>query len=179
MDPRNSSYLRLRGATATDAEVLASFAEKTFRDAFAYANTTEDMDAYARVAFAVDTIREEIRDESSTFLLAFSASRDEPVGYLKLRQGSAHDSVTGPDPIELQRIYVDPSVIGQGLGAAILEAGMHAARAGGFSTLWLGVWRHNDRAIAFYHQWGFETVGRLVFRLGSDVQHGLVMQRAV
>ena len=137
------------------------------------------MESYIRRAFSEETIRDELEDETSTFLLAFSANRDDPIGYAKLRHGEPHESVDGPDPVELQRIYVDPEVIGQGLGAALLQASFDAARDAGYRTLWLGVWEHNVRAIAFYEKWRFETVGDQIFRLGADDQRDVVMARPV
>ena len=171
--------LTIRDASAADAEILAAFAERTFREAFDADNRPEDMEDYVRRAFSVETIRDELEDETSTFLLAFAADPDDLIGYAKLRHGDAHESVDGPDPIELQRIYVDPAVIGQGLGAALLQASFDAARDAGYRTLWLGVWENNVRAIAFYEKWRFETVGDQTFHLGSDDQRDVVMQRAV
>lgn len=176
---RAAQLLTIRDASAADAEILAAFAERTFREAFDADNRPEDMETYIRDAFSVRTIRDELEDETSTFLLAFSSDRDDLIGYAKLRHGEPHESVDGPDPVELQRIYVDPEVIGQGLGAALLQASLDAAREAGYRTLWLGVWESNVRAIAFYQKWRFETVGDQVFRLGSDDQRDVVMQRAV
>jgi len=44
--------------------------------------------------------------------------------------------------------------------------------------VWLGVWEHNPRAIAFYRKWGFEAVGEHVFVVGTDPQRDLVMTRS-
>jgi diamine N-acetyltransferase len=74
--------------------------------------------------------------------------------------------VTGPDPVELQRLYVDRSAMGQGVGAVLLRASLDAARLAGRRTLWLEVWERNAREISFYVRWQFETVGEDVFRLG-------------
>ncbi len=52
-----------------------------------------------------------------------------------------------------------------------------AARVSGARTLWLGVWEHNPRAIAFYRKCGFEDVGTQVFVLGADHQRDLVLAR--
>ncbi len=42
-------------------------------------------------------------------------------------------------------------------------------------VLWLGVWEHNPRAVAFYRKKGFRVVGDHVFQLGSDPQRDLIM----
>ena len=58
-----------------------------------------------------------------------------------------------------------------------MGACLEEAAGGGYETLWLGVWEHNLRAIAFYRRWGFETVGSHTFLLGSDEQTDLIMVR--
>jgi ribosomal protein S18 acetylase RimI-like enzyme len=170
---------RIRTATPADAEPLAALAERTFRDTFADDNSTADMDAYVRDTFSLDRVRAELADGVNTFLLAFMDGETQPHGYAKLRNATADRSVTGPDPVELQRLYVHPSTMGQGVGAALMRASLDAARSAGRRTLWLGVWERNARAISFYERWQFETVGEHVFRLGSDHQTDLIMARAV
>lgn len=174
-----SDQPHIRTATPADAEALAALAERTFRDTFSADNATDDMEAYARDAFSLDAVRAELADDASTFLLAFMEDAEQPIGYAKLRTGTPDPSVIGPDPVELQRLYLDRSAIGHRVGAALMRASLDAARSAGHRTLWLGVWEHNARAISFYERWGFETVGDHVFRLGSDPQTDLIMARPV
>lgn len=171
--------MRIRVARAADAQALAALAGRTFRDTFAGNNSARDMDAYVGGAFSLARVGEELSDAASTFLLAGVANAPQLVGYAKLRTGPVDPNVLGPDPVELQRLYVDRCAIGHGVGAALMRASLDAARTSGHRTLWLGVWEHNPRAIAFYEQWGFATVGDHVFRLGSDDQRDLIMVRPV
>jgi ribosomal protein S18 acetylase RimI-like enzyme len=46
-------------------------------------------------------------------------------------------------------------------------------------TLWLGVWEHNPRAIAFYRKRGFQDVGSHEFLLGQDRQTDRLMVLAI
>lgn len=169
----------IRRATPADAEPLAALAERAFRDTFGPANSAEDVEAYVRDSFSLERLRVELSDDANVFLLGFVTEAERPTGYAKLRTGVPDPSVTGPDPIELQRLYVDRGAIGQGLGAALMRASIEAARAAGHQTLWLGVWEHNRRAISFYERWEFETVGEHIFRLGSDDQTDWIMVRSV
>lgn len=169
----------IREAREDDATQLVTLAERAFRDAFGADNAPSDMDAYVGETFTLERVRSELADEASTYLLAFIGDDDAPVGYAKLRAGVTDPCVTGPEPIELERIYADQSVIGRGVGAALMQAVLDTARAGGHLTLWLGVWERNARAIAFYERWQFVEVGSHPFLLGSDEQTDLVMQRAV
>ncbi len=170
---------RIRSATLADAEPLAALAERTFRDTFADDNSADDMEAYVRRSFSLDRVRAELADDANTFLLAFIDGEARPHGYAKLRNGTTAPSVTGPDPVELQRLYVDRNAMGRGVGAALMRASLDTAGSAGRRTLWLGVWERNARAISFYERWQFETVGEHVFRLGSDDQRDLIMARPV
>ena len=169
----------IRTATPADAEPLAALAERTFRDTFADDNSPDDIEAYVRDSFSLARVRAELADEANTFLLAFTDGEEQPDGYAKLRTGTTDPSVTGSDPVELQRLYVDRSALGHGVGAALMRASLDAARSAGRRTLWLGVWERNARAISFYERWQFETVGNHEFQLGSDHQTDLIMARPV
>jgi ribosomal protein S18 acetylase RimI-like enzyme len=169
--------LRIRTAAPADADALAALAERTFRDTFADDNSPCDMEAYVRESFTRDHLKRELSDNANTFLLAFRNGAERPIGYAKLRTGTTDPSVTGPQPVELQRLYVDRRAVGHGVGAALMRAGLDAARSAGHLTLWLGVWERNARAISFYERWAFKTVGDHVFRLGSDHQTDLIMAR--
>jgi diamine N-acetyltransferase len=169
----------IRTAHSGDIKPLAALAARTFRDAFAGDNAADDIQTYIRESFSTERLRDELANAANLFLLAFLAESDSPVGYAKLRAGTRDASVKGSDPVELERIYVDRNAIGCGVGAALMQASLDAARRGGHRTLWLGVWERNARAISFYRRWGFEVVGDHVFRLGSDDQTDLIMERAV
>lgn len=170
---------QIRPAGTTDAEPLAALAAQTFKDAFASENTADDIESYIRESFSTERLRAELADPHNLFLLAFVGEADFPVGYAKLRTGTPEASVKGADPVELHRIYVDRSAIGHGVGAALMRTALDTARRRGHRTLWLGVWDRNQRAISFYERWGFEVVGDHMFRLGSDHQTDLIMERPV
>lgn len=171
--------LRVHHAGAADAEALAALGERTFRETFAASNTAGDIDAYVREAFSLPRVRSELADPDNAFFLAFADGAREPGGYAKLRAGAPDPSVTGPDPIEIERIYVGREALGRGLGAALMRACLEEAAARGRGTVWLGVWERNDRAIAFYEKWGFVVAGSHVFQLGSDPQNDLIMVKTL
>ncbi len=171
--------LHIRPARLEDAKSVAAIAESTFRDTFAADSAAEDMEAYARDSFGIARMEAELSDSANSFLLALAGSSHLPIGYAKLRSSTSEPSVTGPDPIELERLYVEQSAIGQGIGAALMRASLDAARDLGYRTVWLGVWENNTSAIAFYERWAFKKVGTHIFRLGSDDQTDWIMTRSV
>jgi len=60
-----------------------------------------------------------------------------------------------------------------------MRACIEHAQMRGVEVLWLGVWERNERAIAFYNRWGFESVGTHIFLLGQDRQTDFIMAHRV
>ena len=166
-------------ATVSDVEKLRDLAIRTFYDTFAEGSDPDDMSAYIETAFSQIQIQREILDVCNLFFLLFPAEEDVPFGYAKLRQGTTEVGVSGVRPIELERLYVDKSVLRQGYGSALMRAAIAKAQALDHDVLWLGVWEHNVKAIAFYQRWGFEKVGSHPFVVGEDHQTDWVMQRSI
>lgn len=171
------TLVRLRRAGPDDAILLASLAASTFADTFAADNDPADMAAYAAAAFGEDTQRAELADPRNVVLLAERAG--EPLGYAMLHDGALPSCIDGRDALEIARLYAVRSAIGSGVGAVLMQACLDEAAARGRRTIWLGVWEHNARAIAFYRRWSFRDVGTQYFQLGRDRQTDLVMARPV
>lgn len=167
----------IRPATSADLQALATLAEHTFRQAFAEDNDPTDFEAYVSDAFSEERLTRELADPTNSFLVATDRVGEDLCGYAKLRRSSAESCCRGRNPIELERIYVDHRHLGRGLGARLMEHCLALAEREGHDSVWLGVWERNARAIAFYERWGFEAVGEHDFRLGTDLQRDLVMER--
>ena len=78
--------------------------------------------------------------------------------------------------MEVERIYISNKFQKLGLGKLLLERALHMADKLGKKKIWLGVWEHNPRAIAFYRKIGFVEVGAQTFVLGRDPQRDLVLE---
>lgn len=166
--------LTFRRATIEDTGAIAKISAETFEAAFGPQNTPEDMEAYLATNFNLDAIQTQIMDESSTFLLEYEG--EKLIGYAMLKAGTPPVPVSDLEAIELVRFYVAEEVIGMGYGSALMQACLDEARALGYSTMWLGVWMVNMRAIRFYEKWGFKKIGTRQFVLGQDVQDDWVME---
>ncbi len=167
----------VRIATASDAALLADLGARTFYDTFAADNSAADMSAYLAASFSAEIQAVELADSQTTFLIASAGAT--PVGYARLRTGTAPACVTGEAPVEIVRFYSDASWIGRGVGSALMRACLGHANSLGCDVVWLDVWERNTRAIGFYRRWGFAVVGEQDFVLGDDVQHDLLMARDV
>lgn len=169
--------LTIRHASKNDAALLSKMGARLFKDAFGPANRPEDIAIYLSENFSLDQIQKELRDSSSTFLLAYRERK--PIGYAKLSDQNKPECSNSPAPIELARIYVDFHQTNKGYGTALMRACIEEAERRGYKTIWLGVWEENEPAIRFYKRWGFRPVGTQKFELGNDIQNDLVMERPV
>src|SRR5258708_21975041 len=167
----------IRHADTSDAARLASLARETFADTFGRDNTAADMALYTAQAFGEDIQRAELTDSRVTVLIA--EQNGEAVGYAMLREAPAPDCVGARDAIEVARLYSVRRLIGSGVGAALMQRCLTEAELRGKDVVWLGVWEHNARAIAFYRRWGFADAGTQPFVLGPDRQTDGVMFRGV
>lgn len=166
--------LDIRMAVPADIDRLAEFARRTFEATFGEYNTAENMADYIAHAFSHEQLLAELTDRASTFIWAEQTGI--PAGYAKLRRGTFQTCVTGPKPVELERMYAEIDWIGAGVGKTLLHTAIKIAQSEGFQTMWLGVWEFNERAIEFYQRQGFEAVGEQEFMLGADRQTDLVMR---
>jgi ribosomal protein S18 acetylase RimI-like enzyme len=165
----------VRRATTADAALLADLAARTFYDTFADSNTPEDMERFLSSTYSEEIQRKEIEDPSLTTLLV--ECDGAPAGFAQIKAGKTPACVKGPSPIEIKRFYVDKAFHGRGVAQELMGEAEEVGRAAGAKTIWLGVWEHNDRAIAFYRKIGFVPVGSQPFLVGTDLQTDLVLER--
>lgn len=167
--------MTIRRGTAADASTLAALARDTFFDTFAPTNDAADMALHLERAYGVAQQSAELTDPAVITLLVEEAG--QAVAYAQLRTGHVPDCVTAARPIELWRFYVTRDWHGRGIAQALMERVVAEAREADAGTLWLGVWEHNLRALAFYGKCGFADVGEHVFLFGTDPQTDRVMAR--
>lgn len=169
--------LTLRPATREDAILVADISRQSFYDTFAADNTPENMAKFLDEQFTRGKLMLEVGAAENTFLLAYADN--EIAGYLKLREGRKLSSLQNTSSIEIARFYVLKDFIGKGVGKLLMQAAIDIAKEKEKEAVWLGVWEHNHRAIAFYTAWGFEKFDEVDFLLGDDIQRDWLMKRDV
>jgi GNAT superfamily N-acetyltransferase len=174
-DSREKTQVTIRYARPSDNVLLAEMGARTFYETFGADNTPENMAAYLAKSYGPEQQAAEIADPSMVILIA--EVEGAAVGFATLRMGAREEGITGTRPMELKRIYSVQEWIGHGIGAALMQASLDEAQHRGYDSLWLSVWEHNPRAIAFYQRWGFMEVGTAIFVVGDDPQRDFLMQR--
>jgi len=170
-DIKNISF---RLATQQDATPLCELAKQTFYEAFGSFNTDEDMNLYSSHTFSSYQFEKQISEKQSWFLLVYDT--DSLIGYARLRRNS-HEPFRNKQALEIERFYICASHTGRHIGSLLMQECLNHATLHNTEIVWLGVWEHNLRALAFYTKWGFSQFGSHPFLLGKDVQTDLLMKR--
>lgn len=167
-----------RFAHPADAVSLRELALRTSIDTFAAHNDPANFEKYLETTHSPAVFERELADPRSRTLLAEHAGR--MIAYARLRWGRAPDCVGDPDALEIDKFYIDRPFHGSGLAGEMMQQCLDLAHQQGRTTIFLGVWEHNQRAIAFYtRKWGFRRCGEHVFVVGDDPQIDWWMARLV
>lgn len=151
--------------TRADAGELSVFAARTYLDTYAHYAHPDKLHRHVGEAFAPARQAEELAEPHTITLLA---RRDHLAAFAQVRRSDAPPCVGGALPVELHRFYVDRCWHGRGISQQLLAEARRAAATLGGATLWLKVWEHNARAIAFYRKSGFVDVGVSDFLVHDD-----------
>lgn len=165
----------LRKGTLDDVALLCDLGRRTTLLTFGVQNKAEHTQAYLDEAFSAEQMERELRSPGSTFYIL--EQEGAAIGYLKLNLVPSQTDVHDPESLEVQRLYLDEGAQGQGLGAMMLEYAAAEAKALGKRYVWLGVWEHNERALAFYKRNGFYKMGEHEFVFGGDPQTDLLYRK--
>ena len=167
----------IRQGNIDDVAILQEFGIRTFRESFEKANTKENMDIYIEKSFSLEQINHDLKTIGTTFFIALSDN--QLVGYTKTNEGLGPKELSNKKTLEIERIYVDKKYQGEGIGKLLLDKCFQLARLKKIKTVWLGVWEHNPKAIAFYKKCGFKKFGDHVFMLGRDAQTDWLMKKVI
>ncbi|NIF05208.1 GNAT family N-acetyltransferase [Chryseobacterium sp. Tr-659] len=162
-------------ASSEDLETIQSLGIQTFSETFAEDNTEEAMKKYLEESFNTEKVKSELHNPDSLFYIAWE--EDDPVGYLKLNSGSAQTELQEEMSLEIERIYVKKSHHGKKVGQLLYNQALETAQILNKSSLWLGVWEENLRALNFYKKNGFVEFDKHIFRLGDEEQTDLMMRK--
>jgi diamine N-acetyltransferase len=167
--------ITVRTCTPKDVGVLLSLGIETFRDTFSEFNSAENMRLYLSKNFSQEKVAAEFDEPGAVFFIA--EQNDVPMGYAKVRSAKKPEGLNGYSPMEVERIYVSKDHLGKGVGQLLMQTCIDHAKQSGYDMIWLGVWEHNKRALAFYEKWKFERFSQHTFMLGNDAQTDLLLKK--
>ena len=163
-----------RDAIPADGPALADMAKRSFTDTFGTLYRPEDLAAFLDQAFGANGLPAHLSDPGYTIRLALDDD-GAIVGFAKLGP-VAFPGDWPATAIELHQLYVRADQHGAGVGPALMDWAIAAARAAGRSEMILSVYVDNARAIRFYQRYGFVETGRYVFMVGEQPDDDRIMR---
>lgn len=164
-------------ASLEDLSVLQHIGRETFAETFAAGNTEADMKKYLEESFSDERVKNELNNPESFFFIAWEGER--AIGYLKVNTGQAQTELREESSLEIERIYVKKAYHGKKVGQLLYEKALEVAQLLHKSSLWLGVWEENPKAIRFYEKNGFIIFDKHLFKVGNDEQTDLLMRKTL
>jgi ribosomal protein S18 acetylase RimI-like enzyme len=164
----------LREAGAEDADALGLIGAATFLETFAGVLSGPGIVRHCARVHTGDAYRRLIEGGARAWIAELDSGR-APIGYALLATPDLAQA--GPGDLELKRLYTLSRFHGSGVGAALMDVVVTAAR--GASRLLLGAYAGNARALAFYTRQGFERIGERQFDVGGIQYDDLVLARAL
>ncbi len=162
-----------RDAEIADGPALANMGRRCFVETFGPHFPPGDMAIHLERMFGPGGLPTEMRDPKLRILMA--EENGEIAAYLKLAPMSL-SAPHEPGALEIKQLYVLEPWQGAGVAAALMDWAVESARAQGAPAIYLSVWEHGARAIAFYARHGFEIVGVAPFQLGTRTYQDPVMR---
>ena len=159
-----------------DGPLLSDLFCDSFAATFGHLYTQENLASFL-CKMDSDAFESELASAEFAFRLAEDGA-GELAGYAKL----GPNALPGPAPeetLELYQLYVRERCLGKGIGQALMDWTIAEARRRGASHLQLSVFVDNHRARRFYERYGFEEVGKFIFRVGSQEDDDRIMRLAL
>lgn len=151
--------------TATEADILAirTIAQETWPVAYGGILSPAQLQYMLELMYSAEALHEQMTTKGHRFMLF--EQDGHPHGFV----GYAH-GVKGTSATRLHKLYVLPGTQRGGVGRALLQHVIGAARVAGDDVVELNVNRFNN-ALKFYQKHGFRIVRDEVI----DIGHGFVM----
>ncbi|GAB3013517.1 GNAT family N-acetyltransferase [Spirosoma pulveris] len=165
--------LRYEALSVTDAPRLSEVAIRAYCDH--YLHLWHDGGAwYLARSFTPEALTQELLDTNARFYLIYL--HEKPVGFLKLNLLKSSPCEPSLDALELERIYLQKTATGKGIGTRIVQFVIENARQMGRQVVWLKAMESSLDAIAFYERMGFVLCGtsRLSFEVMREEYRPMV-----
>ncbi len=167
--------IHLQKVSKKEAQTLQQLSIQTFTETFKDNNSEKSLHDYLEQAYELTKLEKELENPHSEFYFAYF--KNELAGYLKINMNEAQSEKMGDHALEVERIYIKKSFKRRGIGRYLLDTAEQLAKKYHKEFIWLGVWEHNPKAIAFYETMGFKITGAHSFFMGEEEQTDLIMRK--
>jgi ribosomal protein S18 acetylase RimI-like enzyme len=167
--------MTIRRANQNDAEALSRIGKSTFTETFAHLYAPADLQAFLDDSHSPEFYAELLGDETCAAWLAEDET-GAAVGYCTCGPCGLPAPEMPEKSGELQRLYVEKTKQGSGLGRAFLDIAIGWLEDH-FDHVYLGVYEENHRAQKLYEAYGFQKIGEYIFMVGAHPDQEWIMKR--
>ena len=153
----------IRKVEAEEVSLLAELGLETFLQSHGHSASPTDIKKYTTRAFSENSVSLELADPKSIF--HFLILGDVAIGYSKINFNTSVESRSGNSLCKLERIYLLSKYHGKGLGRLLMDHAIDLSKKNAQNGMWLYTWIENEKAVAFYQNYGFEIIGQYDFRI--------------
>ncbi len=164
-----------RDANPDDAAALKALFAETFVATFGHIYRPADLDEFL-AANSEAKWRTSLSDREVAIRVA--ETDGELAGFVELAPKQLPHETSAP-ALELRRLYLRREAHGTGIADALMAWALEEAARRGAEELVLSVFVDNHRARRFYERYGFETVGRYDFMVGSHADEDLILRHVI
>lgn len=164
-----------RDARLEDAPVLRELFAESFVQTFGHLYRPADLEEF------LDTNSDSkwqanLRDPQVAIRVA--EADGELAGFVELAPKKLPHETAAP-ALELRRLYLRSSAHGRGIADELMKWALDETARRGAQELLLSVYVDNHRARRFYERYGFETVGKFDFMVGSRADEDLILRHVI
>ena len=157
-----SEKTSLKQIPLSDADTLRELAIRSYRAAYAGQLRPDEIQARIEKNHRSEDFAELLQNKQHSLWGLYQKAK--LVAYLELsNKKSETDSLR--EYLHLCRIYVEPTLKGQGLAKTLMQKAEDEARTHKRQGLWLHCFDQNTEALDFYRRGGFRIVGRDPFTI--------------
>ncbi len=166
--------INVKQAEVADAKALSNITRLTFALAGPEGADAQETQGYISEYLNDSAFKDMISDEN--IFVGCAQTGKNIAGFFVLKFGSQQpNSVKLENCAELQRLYVLPEFHGSHVAKSLVLAAFEVSKVNDMNAIWLCVFSENKRAKRFYEKYGFNEVGSINFKMGSEIHLDTVM----
>ncbi|MBL0073508.1 MAG: GNAT family N-acetyltransferase [Bacteroidetes bacterium] len=147
-------------------KLLSELGRQSFVESHGQSASAEVIEEYT-VRNYTEQVFEEMLSDSRNHIHLMTVN-DEPAGYSKISFDALHPLVRSAQAAKLDRLYLLNKFHDLKLGHRLLQFNIAYSQKFNQDSMWLFVWKGNERAVKFYLKAGFEVKGSHDFKLTEN-----------
>jgi diamine N-acetyltransferase len=147
-------------------KLLSELGRQTFVESHGHSASVEVINEYTSKYYTEDVFEEMLSDQSNHVHLL--TVNDTPAGYSKINFDAANPLITSSHAVKLDRLYLLNKFHDLKLGHELLQFNITYSKTFNQDSMWLYVWKGNERAVKFYLNAGFKIIGSHDFKLTEN-----------